>query len=60
MLLPHKPSQHLHKPLRLKVGAEDLADVHITVVPATTPDNTPTARAVPSGRTAALNPRPVQ
>lgn len=57
MLLPHRPSQHLHQAKRPTAAAEDLADVHITVVPATGTEEEPVARAIVSGRTVALNPR---
>ena len=59
MLVPHTPSQRLHSARRTDVHAEaELADVHITVVPSTTSEQArPAARAKPSGRTAALNPR---
>lgn len=59
MLLSHRPSQHLHRASRPAVADDDLADVEITVIPPTDPEpERAAARAVPSGRAAAINRRP--
>lgn len=58
MLLPHRPSQHLHKATKTTVSEEDLADVVVEVVASTRPvQPARIAHASPSGRVAALNPR---
>jgi hypothetical protein len=56
MLVPHKPSKRLHAARRSTDGRGH-EDVHVTVVESTNPGGQRVAKAKPSGRTAALNPR---
>lgn len=56
MLVPHRPSKRLHA-ARKATDGRGHQDVHITLVPPATPLGRGVAKAKPSGRTAALNPR---